>query len=58
MSDLQPQSVLQLLLNPSEQARELQSALSTLSGAPGNAQVSRRASSRLFGSPLLFKTHP
>ena len=39
MGDMRPETMLQLLLSPSEQARELQSTLTTVSGLPGNIEV-------------------
>ena len=39
MSDLAPTTILQMVLNPSQQARELQGALSSASGIPGSSGV-------------------
>ena len=39
MSDLAPATILQMVLNPSQQARELQGALSSASGIPGSSGV-------------------
>ena len=39
VSDLAPTRILQMVLNPSQQARELQGALSSASGIPGSSGV-------------------
>ncbi len=39
MSDLAPTMILQMVLTPSQQARELQGALSSASGIPGSSGV-------------------
>ena len=41
LNNMRPEGMLQLLLNPSEQARELQGALTAVSGVPGNVEVSQ-----------------
>ena len=45
LNNMRPEGMLQLLLSPSEQARELQGALTAVSGVPGNVEV-RYAPSR------------
>ncbi|CAK0781480.1 hypothetical protein CVIRNUC_005384 [Coccomyxa viridis] len=71
VSDLAPTMILQMVLTPSQQARELQGALSSASGIPGSsgviAQMSRKAVDALaerfalrFGlsSDVLFPAMP
>lgn len=39
LTELRPERIVQLLLNPPEQAREVQNALSRASGTSGNTEV-------------------